>query len=129
MNCFSSFVIPFISEGLFLNHKKNIMTQINPKHPFMKKVVRHPNAIATGITISGARAEPVFKPTIIDESPLDVSAAGNQREITPQPFGKAPASLAPKRNRTNTKEMSPVANPVKAVKIDHDITIRISVAR
>ena len=44
-------------------------------------------------------------------------------------FGKQPASPTPNRNRKNTSETSPHAQPVAMVKSDHIITTRMSTLR
>src|SRR6476620_1240437 len=118
----------FISEGLFLNHRKNIITQIKPINPFKKKDTRQPNATATGMTMRGAIAAPAFCPTNRADILLAVSLVGNHRDITEELVGYDPDSPIPNRKRTTIKEISPVVIPVNAVNKDHHNTIRIKTA-
>src|SRR5271170_6175912 len=129
MKSCSSFFMPRISEGSFLNQKKQISTQIKPIHPITKKGTRHPYAAAIGTIINGATAAPVFVPISSDDIALLVSAAGNQRETTAELFGNAPDSPMPKKNLANINVINPVVAPVNAVNTDHHITMRIKLAR
>src|SRR5207249_12312070 len=125
MKFFSSSVIPFISQGLLRNQNKQTRTHNNPIKPLTKKVVRHPNAMVRGTTMNGATAAPAIWPTREAEIPLESSFAGNQRDITPEVFGSAPASPTPKRNRTMMRDNKPVVRPVSAVNTDHHNTMRV----
>src|SRR4030095_5913239 len=99
-------------------------THNNPMKPFTKKVTRQPKAIARGTTMNGATAAPAICPTRDADTPRESSCKGNQRDITPDVLGSAPASPMPKRNRTMIRESKPVVMPVKAVKKDHHNTMR-----
>src|SRR5450631_1745536 len=83
----SDFEILRISEGKFLNQTQQITTQKMPIVPLTKKVARHPNAAAIGITIRGASAAPVVEPRVKTEVLLAISFAGNQREMTAEQVG------------------------------------------
>src|SRR5580704_17309465 len=57
------------------------------------------------------------------------SALGTQRETADVQLGNAPASPAPKRKRTASRARKLVATPVRAVKADHQRTIRVRILR
>src|SRR3954471_20898733 len=82
-----------------------------------------------GTTNSGVRIPP---------NPLDIqmillerprSEGGIQREMTEAVEGNAPASPAPKRNRTISIDRSPVTRPVAKVNVLHQSTIRVITRR
>ena len=66
-------------------------------NPFTTKGARQPKVDAMGIIINGAIADPVLAPICKDDAALDVSAAGNQRDMAPELFGIAPDSPIPKK--------------------------------
>ena len=88
------------------------------------------------VQMSGV-APPMNRPDIqIQPFALPRSSAGNQLATTRAKFGYAPASAIPNRNRIRHNSQRPPkvkaptlspTKPVNAVKIDHPITIRISV--
>ena len=57
------------------------------------------------------------------------SPAGSQVVSVRVMLGNAPASPAPNRPRTRMSDVAPIAHPVAAVKIDHQMTMRISTLR
>jgi hypothetical protein len=57
------------------------------------------------------------------------SATGNQRETVRAIIGKAPASQAPNRKRTTSRETNPTAAPVSTVNADQQRTIRVKALR
>ena len=104
-------------------------THRTPMNPMTKNGVRQPEEEAIGITINGAMAAPVEEPIVSHEIPLDVSVIGNHRDMAAEPFGNAPASPAPNKNRAQIREKKPVVTPVSAVNKDHQSTMRMNTAR
>src|ERR1700722_9439842 len=82
-----------------------------------------------GTTRRGAIAPPVWLARRKVPKSVLLCDGLNQRLTTTPALGKAPASPAPKRNRTTSRAGYPVTNPVIAVNADHHKTIRVKTRR
>src|SRR5205823_5250058 len=82
-----------------------------------------------GTTSRGAIAPPMRLAIQIMPWALARSAVGNQREMLAELFGYAPASPAPNRNRIGSSMRTFAAKPVRVVKTDHQITMRVRTLR
>src|SRR6266478_9982311 len=82
-----------------------------------------------GTTNNGAIAPPIWLAISKTPDMLARCVGGNQRETTIDPFGKAPASPAPKQNRVIKRTERFHARPVSDVNADHHSTTRVSTRR
>src|SRR5262249_55954203 len=90
---------------------------------------------------SGAPAPPICADVLINACAGPRFPGGSQQEITRAALGKAPASPAPNKNRTNSNRAKPLTTlgqnsqenfhtqPVSAVNTDHQRTMRINTRR
>src|SRR4051794_10713799 len=83
----------------------------------------------SAVTSIGVRPPPRCAPMKKIPCAVPRSAVGNQREMALAELGHAPASPAPKRKRMASSELELKAAAVAMVKLDHQITIRVSTLR
>ena len=115
--------------GSSRNHHQKPAAHAAPTPPKIANVQRQPMPWIRTAARNGAMAPPIEDAASSSPCARPRSSSGNQRDSTRATFGKAPASPAPKRNRTATSVQRPVHAPVSAVKADHQSEIRVSTRR
>src|SRR6266576_2150425 len=105
------------------------MAQTMPIAPNTSKARRHDMSEKTHTTSSGVNAPPQRALSHITPTARLRSSRGNQLVNIFARLGKQPASPAPNRKRVTSNEPRFQAQPVAAVKNDHQTTTRISTLR
>ena len=100
-----------------------------PTAPKIGKACRHVITPSSATTIGCVIAPPSAPVITARPNTRPRASSGNQRENTREIPGNAPASPIPNSRRTVNSDAKPAAAPVSAVIADHQITIRVSIAR
>ena len=114
------------SAGSSRNQRNQAAAQTKPIAPNTTKTIRQgKNCRSTDIR-RGVTPPPRWAPAKKMPWAVPRSVTGIQREKHWATLGKAPASPAPNRNRTPSKDAKLNAAAVAIVKLDHQITIRVN---
>src|SRR6266545_3264380 len=105
------------------------MAQMRPTAPNISKARRQDMSENTHTTSNGVKAPPQRALNHITPTARLRSSRGSQFVNILARLGKQPASPAPKRKRVTKSETRFHAQPVAAVKNDHQMTTRINTLR
>src|SRR5258706_7128548 len=117
------------SSGVSRNQAYHATHQSVPITPNTANAVRHPwtaiSGKASGVVTEAPNASP--RNAVLMARPC--SETGNHRDTVRAIIGNAPASQAPNRKRTASRETNPTLAPVSTVNADQQRTIRVRALR
>ncbi len=93
------------SAGSSRNQRNQAQAQTKPTMPKIAKIQRQLISVSIGPTSIGVSPPPRCAPAKKIPCAVPRSVTGNQREMTFDAFGNAPASPMPKRNRIASSEI------------------------
>src|SRR4029453_15236710 len=105
------------------------MAQTMPATPNNANAARQPQTAIKATVAAGVRLPAKRDPECVIPCANPRSEAASQREKARVALGKAPACPTPNRNRITIRDAAFQANPVRAVKTDHQRTMAESIRR